>query len=130
MDPVSALQEHAAGTPDATGVGFADRVWRCRQHDEPLVLEPVWESLVSCFQALTAESRTWSESGVPLAVAYPVSEVIAAGLALGVEHGAAVNAFVWRVATAWEAVLAGDVEDVVAHVRDEALARGVPALAG
>ncbi|MFL6029303.1 MAG: hypothetical protein ACJ74D_04655 [Gaiellaceae bacterium] len=56
---------------------------------------------------------------IPSSVAYAVAEAIR----MLSEYPDLRNA--WRVETAWLAVLAGDIDDVEVHVRDEYRARGL-----
>lgn len=65
--------------------------------------------------------------------AYAVGEIVTRALDLAVTEEdpsvkESLTVFAWRVACGWEAVLAGDTENVVEHVRDEAYARGIPPL--
>ena len=64
-----------------------------------------------------SEVRAADDNDVPRDVAYAVAEASRMLREAGCEHGA------WRVETAWLAVIAGDIDDVVEHVDEEARGR-------
>lgn len=133
MNPLEAaavLRAQARGSPDARGGGFADVAWRFRHEGEDLVLAGPWARLCEALQALAPESGEWARSGVPLDISYAVSEILASATALAANEEVdsvrrSFAAFAWRVACGWEAVLAGDSEDVAGHVANEARARAI-----
>ena len=132
-DAVTTLREHAGGTSDASGPGFADMAWRFRQQREPLALAEPWRDICEALQALASKAGAWAQSGVPIEVAYPIAEILTSAVQLAVTEDDSAIAqplvgFAWRVASGWEAVLAGDAEDINEHVTNEAVARGMPPL--
>lgn len=136
-EAIALLQIHAAGTVDASGNGVADVLWRYRASggNEPRAishvdLAPAWEEVVQALEALVEVARTWAEAGVPLAATYAVAEIMASTLARTAgqapdQDRCALELFAWGVACAWEAVLAGDVEDLREHVEGEAWGRDI-----
>jgi hypothetical protein len=123
LDVVARLQQHVAGTAAAAGVGLADLVWR-RRGGDAIRLTECWTSILDCLQDLTVTSAAWSREGVPLDVSYAVSEMLDTLLRLGLSETGSQerqDAFLlaWRIACAWEAVLAGDIEDLKSHVDHE-----------
>jgi hypothetical protein len=64
-------------------------------------------------------STAGEEAMVPSSVAYAVAEAIR----MLREYPDLRS--VWRIETAWTAVLAGDIDDIEAHVNDEYRARGL-----
>lgn len=132
-DVVELLREHAVGTADASGSGFSDVIWRYKQKPDSLDLSRPWAEILDALQALTTHADGWETSGVPLDISYSIAEILTTALAVAATQpdGSGrrmVEMFAWRVACGWEGVLAGDIESIGNHVRDEALARGIGAL--
>lgn len=120
---VKALQVHAVGSSDASGPGMADVAWRSRDETEVPNLQPVWMDLAQLFQALVPEAPLWRDHGVPVEISYPVAEILSRGSKLSLSVNTEIqregSLLAWRVATAWEALMAGDIDDVIEHVRGE-----------
>lgn len=128
---IAMLGEHAAGTTDADGPGLRDIMWRYRQQGGSLALDRAWRDVELSLDALVAASRQWAPDGVPLSVAYAVSEMLTMVLEVATTEsntaaGRSAAVFGWRLSSAWEALLAGDAESIAEHVQLEALARDIP----
>ncbi len=126
---IARLIQHGAGSAEATGDGFADIVWQFEHGSSALALGAAWSSIADALQTLSLITLNPVDQ---LRVAYAIAEVISSGsrrTLTGVAEDARVEfeSFVWRVACAWEAFLAGDIDDLVEHVRLEARAADVPA---
>lgn len=128
LKAIEQLVEHGAGASDGCGSGFADVVRRFEHGGGTLVLGEVWMDIAQALQQLTHRAITPDHQR---RVAYAIAEVIAsatrrplAGLPDDVRLE--FDSFVWRVACAWEAFLAGDVGDLIEHVGLEARATGLP----
>jgi hypothetical protein len=126
---IERLIQHGAGSVEGTGDGFADIVWQFEHGASALSLGAAWSSISDALQRLCL---TTLEPVDQLRVAHAIAEVISSGsqrTLTGVAEEARVEfeSFVWRVACAWEAFLAGDIDDLVEHVRLEAWAADVPA---
>ncbi len=121
---IERLHIHAAGTPDVSGPGFADVIWRCRNDYSQMNLEVVWQDIARLMQALQPAVLGWQVAGVPLPVSYSVSEIAAraAKLALVVPDREARRksaVMSWRVAVGWEALMSLDIFDIALHVAGE-----------
>jgi hypothetical protein len=128
---VAILREQAQGTPEAQGSGFADVVWRYLHQGDTLALSAPWSQISGALQDLVSETGRWAHDGIPLDISYAVSEILTTALALVLTQKSAsvresLGSFAWRVACAWEAMLAGDIDDIAEHVANETLARGIP----
>lgn len=122
---INRLVEHASGLDVA---GFADAVSHHRTAGAVLDLEALWTEIVPLFQALVEETPRSSAPDLPLPLAYAVAEIQGKACLLAIEAASAEErydrcVFAWRTATAWEAVLAGDIDDIADHVATEANAR-------
>lgn len=127
---IDKIARHASGSPDADGGGFADALWAYAHGTAPLRLEAVWGDLVEALQEAQPLLASGGDEGVPLRLAYAVAEILsAAAAAMNTEADDAarteISLFAWRVACAWEALLAGDIDDLAEHVRLESAARGI-----
>jgi hypothetical protein len=126
---IERLIQHGAGSAEGTGDGFADVVWQFEHGSSALSLGAVWRSIADALQRL---SLTTLEPFDQLRVAHAIAEVISSGsrrtfTGVAEETRVEFESFVWRVACAWEAFLAGDIDDLVEHVRLESWAADVPA---
>lgn len=122
------LELHAAGSSDMQGDGLADRLDRWRISGGALQIEETVDAVVGILSSLQVECSDWRNSGVPSAIAYPVSEILGRLTAVplyGPGHPDLVitHRYAWRVATAWTALMTGDIEDLVEHIRWEEAAR-------
>lgn len=121
---LEALQLQAVGSRDASGPGLADVIWRSRHEAETLDLQAIWHDLVQLLQELRSEALVWQETGVPIAFSYAVAEVASRAASLGLsapdsdDRGQGIL-LCWRLSTGWEALMAGDVDDIAEHVRNE-----------
>ena len=115
----------AGGTPVAGCIGASDA---SSSELEP-AMSDLFEALgllnVELNGRLPSESRTATDA-VPRSIAYAVAEISrmlrdAAGR--GRDDRSELAGHAWRVDTAWLAVLAGDVDDLLSHVNDEAAMR-------
>ena len=125
---ITTLCEHAAGSAEATGSGFSDVLWRHEHGVGPLALGEAWSSIASTLQGLTFAALSPDDQ---LRVAYSIAEVISAAsrrplVSADADVRFEFQSFVWRVACAWEAFLAGDIEDIAEHARLEAIAASLP----
>jgi len=126
-----ALEIQAAGSPDADGGGFADVLWRYHHEKCNLELVGPWEAIRDLLQSLALDSSDWKSSGVPLRIGYSIAEILSSALSAAavetkLDNRQAIVVFAWHVASAWEAVLAGDIDNIAEHVKNEALARSLP----
>ena len=124
------LQSHAAGTPDISGDGLADSLWRYRNDQVMTDLRRVCHEIVGLIGEAGLSRREWPNGWVPSDLAYAVAEIGAQLLQLAVDapdRSVQSNASLsgWHIASAWEALLAGDIDDVVGHVAMEASTRGL-----
>jgi hypothetical protein len=128
-DALERLIEHGAGSAERTGSGFADVVWQFEHGSGALALGDVWSSIASALQRLRFTALGPADQ---LHVAYAIAEVISSGSRrplAGVADDVRMEfeSFVWRVACAWEAFLAGDIDNLVEHVQLEAMGAELPA---
>lgn len=129
---VQRFRTHASGSSDGNGAGFADSVWRFH-HDGPLPeFRRLSTEIESLLEQVVTRRTSWRTEGVPLNLAYAVAEIHSSAARLMLEflpadaaraRGAAY--FLWRLACAWEALLAGDVDRIGEHVSLEAASLGV-----
>lgn len=127
IEAVEALKRHAVGSDDAEGPGLADSIWRFTHGGQVPDLESLTSEVVSLISEI-GRGRDWVAGSVPSGLAYSVAEILSllAELAAGrssnvILHNSSLA--VWRVCTAWEALLAGDIDDIVEHVRLHLVAR-------
>ena len=126
---IERLIQHGAGSVEGTGDGFADLVLQFEHGSSALALGAAWSSIADALQTLSLITLNPVDQ---LRVAYAIAEVISSGSRrtltdVAEEARGEFESFVWRVACAWEAFLAGDIDDLAEHVRLEARAANVPA---
>lgn len=124
QEVLEAVQVHARGSSDATGPGLADVLWRYHQGSEALDLDAVWVDLVRLFQAMHPERLVWQEHGAPVALGHAIGEMLIGATQLSLsapeEEARRQGALIcFRVALSWEALMAGDFDDIAEHVRLE-----------
>jgi hypothetical protein len=117
------LVAHAAGTIEPTGEvvddGLSDVLWRHRGDLGDIDFERLGDVVLGLLGEVN-DHRSEFESP-PSALAYAMAEMTT--LTLKIAVGAASDAvrrdaarLAWRISCGWEAVLAGDIEDVTEHV--------------
>ena len=128
-----ALETQAAGSQNADGDGFADALWRYQHEKGHLELVGPWEAIRALLQSLALDSSDWKSTGVALRVGYSIAEILSSALSAAAieteqEHRQAIVVFAWHVASGWEAVLSGDIDNIAEHVTNEGVARSIPRL--
>jgi AcrR family transcriptional regulator len=124
------LRDHAAGTPDISSDGLADSLWRYRNDRVKPDLRRVCHEIVGLIAEAGMSRGEWSPGWVPSDLAYSVAEISAQLLQLAIDspdRAVQLDAGLsgWHIASAWEALLAGDIDDVVRHVAMESSTRGL-----
>ena len=122
---IDRLVEHASGLDVA---GFADAVWQLRTAGTPPDLAAVWAELAQLLQTLADTEVVRPDRGIPLKLAYAIAEMQCTAVTLAMDARTETernerDLFAWRLACGWQALLAGDVQDIGLHVADEELAR-------
>ena len=125
------LRRHAEGTSAANDeTVLADAIWMLKHGSADLPTAAIWERIVNEFDRLNGELRQVpSDYGFPRQLVYAANELIAQCLdyVASEENGRAARAEVlelgWHIATAWDAVVAGDIDDIKEHVELERNAR-------
>jgi hypothetical protein len=117
------LESHSAGSAPSISECTANRGQLERLDDAVADFVAAMQSLNLEFNGSVPSESGPHQDQVPRQVAYAVSEVSRmlhdrSGKEAADPHHAA-----WRVETAWNAVLAGDIDDIGQHLRDEAVAR-------
>ncbi len=131
------LREHSGlpvATPQLQGSAFMDRVQAIKQGEAETSLEEAVADVIECLQRLNYYNQRTPEARseiLNLDVIYAISGmtqlVIEVSIALcktGKSCSKLLNAG-WRIACAWDALLAGDIEDIHKHLEYEAAARNV-----
>jgi len=128
MDEIIAeLHLHDFGTQDANDPTLlADYVWMLVHGKAPGSFEPVWARIVTAMETLNARFRhqLW-ESGVPPKLAYAINGMMGDCLDMVVEQKCdsqtreVLIRLAWRILCAWDAVLAGDIDNIQEHVQEE-----------
>lgn len=129
-NPVVRLREHAGlnepsvDYPKDTVIEFAVNA---RRGDSQPDLEPLVDDVVSCLCQLHAAPDGGTTIATSLGVVYAMSNIIGLLLDLLLEgdsnRSSAIVEAVWRINCAWDALLAGDVNDLREHVDMERRAR-------
>ena len=126
---ISRLQWHAGlfELVESEATSISDYVARGRGVDDALwaaiedVLDILSELNVQVNGQAPSEMISGKEENFPRVLVYAVMEILRYLESL--PKGEAANRGHWLVMTAWSAVLAGDIDDIRQHLRDEELAR-------
>lgn len=131
-DLTKRLQIQAKGTDSADCHGnLADYIWMMKHQGVASPMDQIWEAMLQDFEELNCVLRTGEETGIERSLVYAVN-----GLLTACVNEAAPSRFdesfriqmyrlTWRIVTAWDAILAGDIDSIQEHVQMEELARTV-----
>jgi len=126
------LQTQAQGTEKADCHGnLADYIWMLKHQGVASAMDGVWEALSQDFDELNHLMKTREEPGFERSLIYAVNGLLTACL-----NEATSSRFddslrnqlcrlTWRIVTAWDAILAGDIDSIEEHVKTEESARMV-----
>lgn len=125
------LRRHAEGTTNADDSSIlADHAWMLRHGTTRINLEPIWNDIISLFDRLNVELRRIGQTeNLPWVIVYAVSGLSKQCLDIqwdGTVDGPVRQEFIylgWKILSAWDAVLAGDINNIAEHVELERLAR-------
>jgi hypothetical protein len=128
------LKIHAAGTKAATDfTNLSDYYWMLQQGKTKDRESEIWQAIEKLFSRLNQELNKESAQGeVRRSLAYAINQMI--GLCLdyaATEKNEANNrrralTLGWQISAGWDAVLAGDIDDISEHVELEGSAREIP----
>ena len=131
-DVTKKLQAHAEGTRDADDPkNLADYIWLLKHQGVAAEPDAVWSDLCQEFDKLNVALNADPSESITRQLAYAVNGLLA--LCLDVAVSAKMNeeprqqllGLAWRINTAWDAVLAGDIESIAEHVALEESARAI-----
>ena len=122
----------------ADQVALSEAIWRVKRGEQTRLKASVEHVLLEFQKAnLILNGPVPSEStdqrgDIPSQLAYAVSNLITQCAELNASNQASdrrqwTSGLTWVLSCAWDAVLAGDIDDVIAHVEMEAEARGIVA---
>lgn len=132
-DSLLRLQQHA-GLPTANREVPAD-TWaeyflRLARGGSPLGLATITDDIIQCLDELNrsvnpSPDEVRSRRQVPDALVYALSGIVGLGLEAALSPKADRNVLItlWRIQSAWDALLAGDIDDLRQHVFLEEQAR-------
>jgi hypothetical protein len=132
VDITSQLQDHVSGTANADDPGnLADLVWMLNHNKGTTDTEGVWDRLQQAFEELNCVLDTVTEPHLFRLLSYAVNGLLV--LCLTQIASASCNEttrtqmlrLCWRIGTAWDAVLAGDIESIRQHISIEEDARTI-----
>jgi hypothetical protein len=131
-DVTERLQTHARGTENADNPeNLADYVWLLKHQRAASNTDEIWAALRKDFEHLNKLLNENSDFRLGREVAYAINGLLTVCLNyVTCENGDEIARnqilqIAWRIATAWDAVLAGDIEDISGHVDHEKTARGI-----
>jgi hypothetical protein len=126
------LQAHAQGSESADNPkNLADYIWMLKHQTVDSGIDEIWSQLRDDFEDLNTLLNADSDSGIGRSLAYAINGLMTLCLDLAalqprdgrLRHEMLLLA--WRIGTAWDAVLAGDIERIGEHVELEETARGI-----
>jgi hypothetical protein len=131
------LREHSGlpvATPQLDGLAFVDRVQAIKKGEIENGIEEAVTDVIDCLHRLNHYNQRAPETRGEILntdVVYAISgmtlyaiEVAMALCKTGKSCSKLLNA-VWKIGCAWDALLAGDIEDIPKHLGYEAAARNV-----
>jgi len=121
------LQTQAQGTDNADDpTNLADFIWMSEHHRIFPNTEQVWNELVQDFETLNVMLNVESlDKCLTRQLLYAISGLITRCIDYAASHQhnevsrRQLLGLGWRIATAWDAVLAGDIESISEHVKLE-----------
>jgi hypothetical protein len=132
-DVTERLKAHAEGTENADNPkNLADHVWLLKHQRaaSDLDRDEIWAALLVDFELLNALLNECSDFHLGRSLAYAINgisniclDVVASQY--GDELARQMLELAWRIGTAWDAILAGDIERIGEHVELEKSARGI-----
>ena len=124
------LQTHAQGTERADDPqNLADYIWLLKHQSIASGTDDVWASLQQDFEDLNALLNADSDFRLGRSLAYAVNGLMILCLDLSASPSYSEQLrnealqLAWRIATAWDAVLAGDIDNIGEHVALEEACR-------
>jgi hypothetical protein len=137
---VNRLKEHSGlpgVTPELGTSSFFDRVQAIQKGEPETGLEEAVVDVIECLQRLNYYNRGATEtpgeilnSGVVYAISGRTLFATEVSLTRSQKGEISINLLnaCWKIACAWDAVLAGDIEDIYEHLEWEATARNFDVL--
>jgi hypothetical protein len=120
-------------TPQLGRSAFADVIEGAKRGESALALQKAVADIIDLLQCLNGYNQSAAQRAVIFSpdVVYAISGIMQLGLettlvlSKGRKESSALLAAIWRIGCAWDAVLAGDIEDIPQHVEYETAARQI-----
>ena len=137
QDLSSRLREHSGlpvSTPQLEGSSFIDKVQAVQDGEPEVGLEDAVMDVVECLQRLNRHSQSMPENRgdvLNLEVVYAISGMTLLAIEVSMtllkkrKDCSKLLMAAWQIGCAWDALLAGDIEDIHQHLINEAIARGL-----
>lgn len=143
-EATSVIFKHAGfttGVSDQPGPSLVDELWKLRQGSESMDLSLLIDEIVQCFEVVnhqmngTLPSESIArETLIPRRLVAAITTMIIVCLETAFElqrqskdsrlsNTLQTNA--WKLVCAWDAILAGDIDDISNHIRLEQIARQI-----
>ncbi len=127
------LRRQSEGTKEANDMFvLADYIWMLKNGQQLTAIEPIWLELVEQFDHLNRELKLQSlDFGLPRQVVYTVNGLVIQCLecALFQNNDLIVRQQLlqlgWQISCAWDAIVAGDIDNIMKHVELELKARNL-----
>ena len=128
---VSHLRRHTEGSSGADDPTIlADYAWMLKHGSLMTDVEPIWTDIVNQFEQLNVEMRQLSsDDNLPRNVVYAISGLLNHCFSTSLLKKIDPNVrqqfleLGWKIACGWDAVLAGDIDNITEHVELEQYCR-------
>lgn len=127
---IKRLQVQAQGTERANCErNLADCIWLMKHQAAAFHVDEIWEALLQDFEDLNKLIKIQHESAIARPLSYAINGLLTACLneVISQPFDASIRdqilRLTWRIVTAWDGILAGDIDSIQEHVQLEETAR-------